>query len=170
MRSVETREPKKNGSWKMVRPLNLRRSSPTSLPQADDHEILTLLLGGGRQFSCSYANLYEQVQVFFNCLRCWQRPFWSRFLVPAATSIRTTRTMRATQRCTGMRHARAIHFEDAGGGQSGLAVTGTLLPWSGSHGAGRYAFDSSRRLSFCAPHGGSAVRSLWNASYNAPIL
>lgn len=59
--SVETREPKKNGGWKMSRPLNLRRGDLHSLQSALDREILSLLMGGSRQYAYAYSNTYEQV-------------------------------------------------------------------------------------------------------------
>jgi len=57
--SVETREAKKNGGWKMSRPLNLRRGNLHSLPSAADREILSLLIGGGKQYPYTYSTGYE---------------------------------------------------------------------------------------------------------------
>jgi len=59
--SVETREVKKNGGWKVSRPLNMRRGNLPSLPSAVDREILSLLMGGNRQYSYAYSSTYESV-------------------------------------------------------------------------------------------------------------
>jgi len=64
--SLESREPKKNGGWKMARPLSLQRSAVSSLPVAEDREILSLLMGGGRNYGYGGYNSYEPVSASYS--------------------------------------------------------------------------------------------------------
>jgi superfamily II DNA or RNA helicase len=59
--SVETREPKKSGGWKVTRPINLKRGNLPSLPSAEDREILSLLMGGSKQYPYTYSATYEPI-------------------------------------------------------------------------------------------------------------
>jgi hypothetical protein len=52
---------RRNGGWKVARLLNQRRGSLPSLPLAVDREILSLLMGGSRQYVYAYSNTYELV-------------------------------------------------------------------------------------------------------------
>jgi superfamily II DNA or RNA helicase len=63
--SVETREPKKNGGWKMSKPINLRRGNLGSLPSAADREILSLMTGGSKHYGYAYSNAYEPIATSF---------------------------------------------------------------------------------------------------------
>jgi len=63
--SVETREPKKNGGWKMPRPLNLRRGSLSSLPSAGDQEILSIMMGGSRLSSYELSQVYMPIPTVY---------------------------------------------------------------------------------------------------------
>lgn len=78
--AVEVREPKKSGGWKMARPLNLRRTSLFSLPLAEDREILSLLMGGGRQYARSYVDHYEAVPIFYQLSPLLAKTIFTRIL------------------------------------------------------------------------------------------
>jgi hypothetical protein len=64
--SLESREPKKNGGWKLAKPLSIRRSMVASLPAAEDREILSMLIGGGRNYDYGRYDIYEPVSASFS--------------------------------------------------------------------------------------------------------
>jgi len=66
MLSLESRERKKNGGWKIARPLSLQRSAVSSLPVAEDREILSLLMGGGRNYGYGGYNSYEPISASYS--------------------------------------------------------------------------------------------------------
>jgi len=76
--SVETREPKKNGGWKVARPLNLKMPQMPSLPLAEDREILSLLMGG-RQNAYSYG-AYDQVSIVYQLSTLLAKSIFSRIV------------------------------------------------------------------------------------------
>jgi superfamily II DNA or RNA helicase len=66
MLSLEYREPKKNGGWKMARQLALQCSAVSSLPVAEDREILSLLIGGGTNYGYGGYNSYQPISASYS--------------------------------------------------------------------------------------------------------
>jgi len=64
--SLESREPRKSGEWKNAKPLSLRRSMVSSLPVAEDREILSMLIGGGRNYDYGRYDTYEPVSASYS--------------------------------------------------------------------------------------------------------
>ena len=59
--SLETRQPKRTGEWKISKNLQLKRSLIPSLPLAEDRELLTLLAGSVQDQGYGYFNTYDQL-------------------------------------------------------------------------------------------------------------
>jgi hypothetical protein len=59
--SLESRESKNNGGWKNAGPLLLRRSMVSSLPVVEDREVLSMLMGGGRNYDYGRYDSCEQL-------------------------------------------------------------------------------------------------------------
>jgi hypothetical protein len=64
--SLEVREPKKNGGWKVARALSLRRSMVSSLPTIEDREILSMIIGGGKNYGYGSYDSYEQLATSYS--------------------------------------------------------------------------------------------------------
>jgi len=64
--SLESRGPKKNGSWKVARALSLRRSAVSSLSRAEDREILSILIGAGKNYGYDTYDSYEQLATSYS--------------------------------------------------------------------------------------------------------
>lgn len=58
---LESRDQKKDGSWKSNTGLRLKRSQVPHLPQAHDRDILSLLQGGNQYYSFGYTDTYSEV-------------------------------------------------------------------------------------------------------------
>jgi superfamily II DNA or RNA helicase len=62
---LESRGAKKNGGWKNARPLSLKRSMISSMPVAEDREILSMLTGGNRSHGYGYFDPYDQTSASY---------------------------------------------------------------------------------------------------------
>jgi len=64
--SLESREPKKNGGWKVARAPSLRRSMVASMPLAEDREILSMLIGAAKDYGFGGYDSYEQLATTYS--------------------------------------------------------------------------------------------------------
>jgi hypothetical protein len=64
--SLESRAPKKDGSWKVAKALSLRRSLVSSLPVAEDREILSMLIGAARDYGYGAYDSYDQLAISYS--------------------------------------------------------------------------------------------------------
>ena len=59
--SLESREPRKTGGWKLARALSLKSAMVSSLPLAEDREILSMLIGAYRDYGFGNYDSYENL-------------------------------------------------------------------------------------------------------------
>lgn len=75
--ALEYRQPKKNGDWKIAKPLALKRSQIPNLPVAEDREFVSLLAGGVRDQGYSYLDAYDQLSSAYQV-----QPTLANILIP----------------------------------------------------------------------------------------
>lgn len=65
--TIGSRERKKNGGWKTIpRPYPIRRAAISALPNAEDRELLSMLMGGEAYTSFGYLDSYERNPTTFS--------------------------------------------------------------------------------------------------------
>lgn len=79
--SLESRGAKKNGGWKVARALSLKRSNVSTLPCAEDREILSMVIGAGKNYGYDTYDSYEQLATSYSLT-----PVLANTLVPRVVS------------------------------------------------------------------------------------